>query len=93
MGEGDQNSTKSEDTNTFHIYLPSGGGLSYTPSIEHVVGEQDAKRCLFVLKLLQLHHALVSVSDPKPTPARIAFSCARVILEVIYTPDEVCGRD
>ena len=32
---------------------------------------------------------LVSVPDPKPTPARIAFS----ILEAIYTPDEVWGQD
>ena len=32
---------------------------------------------------------LVSVPDPKPTPARIAF----VILEAIYAPDEVWGRD
>ena len=36
---------------------------------------------------------LVSVPDPKPTPARIAFSIAGVILEVIYTPDEVWGLD
>ena len=36
---------------------------------------------------------LVSVPDPKPTPARIAFSFPRVILEAIYVPDEVWGRD
>ena len=60
---------------------------------------------------------VVSVPDPKPTPAWIAFSIARlfgsakclassrnagyiyqtifprVILEAIYTPDEVWGRD
>ena len=36
---------------------------------------------------------LVSVPDPKPTPARIAFSIARIQLEVIYAPDEVWGRD
>ena len=33
--------------------------------------------------------SLVSVPDPKPTPARISFPC--VILEVIYTPNEVWG--
>ena len=42
-------------------------------------------------------HCLVSVPDPKPTPAWIAFSIAcvfpRVILEAIYAPDEVWGRD
>ena len=36
---------------------------------------------------------VVSVPDPKPTPVRIAFSVAHifpcVILEAIYTPDEV----
>ena len=32
---------------------------------------------------------LASVTDPKPTPARIACS----ILEAIYAPDEVWGRD
>ena len=32
---------------------------------------------------------LVSVPDPKPTPAKILFS----ILEVIYTPDEVWGQE
>ena len=32
---------------------------------------------------------VVSVPDPKPNPAQIAFS----ILEVIYVPDEVWGRD
>ena len=32
---------------------------------------------------------LVSVPDPKPTLAQIAF----VILEAIYAPDEVWGRD
>ena len=32
---------------------------------------------------------LVLVPDPKPTPVWIAFS----ILEAIYTPDEVWGRD
>ena len=36
---------------------------------------------------------LVSVPDPKPTPARIAFSIARGELEAIYTPGEVWGRD
>ena len=36
---------------------------------------------------------LVSVPDPKSTPARIAFSFPRVILEVIYVLDEVWGRD
>ena len=35
--------------------------------------------------------SLVSVPDPKPTPARI--SVPRVILEAIYAPDEVWGRD
>ena len=35
--------------------------------------------------------SLVSVPDPKPTPARI--SIPRVILEAIYAPDEVWGRD
>ena len=40
-------------------------------------------------------YCIVSVPDPKPTPARIAFSIThkRVILEVIYAPDEVWGRD
>ena len=33
--------------------------------------------------------SLVSVPDPKPTPARIAFSILRVILEAIYAPGEV----
>ena len=54
-----------------------GGGGGEPPSIEHVVGEQDAKCCLFVMKLFvifQLHHALVSVSDTKPTSAQIAFT-------------------
>ena len=37
--------------------------------------------------------ALVSVSDPKPTPAQIAFSILRIILEAIYAPDEVWGQD
>ena len=44
--------------------------------------------------------AIVSVPDPKPTPAWIAFSIARgegsfprIILEAIYAPDEVWGRD
>ena len=45
----------------------------------------------------QLDHLLVSVPDPKPTPARIAFSIAsvfpHVILEAIYAPDEVWGPD
>ena len=36
---------------------------------------------------------LVSVPDPKPTPAQIVFSIARVILEAIYMPDEVWRRD
>ena len=36
---------------------------------------------------------LVSVTDPKPTPARIAFSIPRVILKAIYMPDEVWGQD
>ena len=35
----------------------------------------------------------VDVPDPKPTPARIAFSIVRVILEATYAPDEVWGRD
>ena len=34
---------------------------------------------------------LVSVPDPKPTPAWIAFSIVCVILEAIYAPDEVWG--
>ena len=34
---------------------------------------------------------LVSVPDPKPTPARIAFSI--VVLEAIYALDEVWGQD
>ena len=29
-------------------------------------------------------YKLVSVPDPKPTPAQITFSITRVILEVIY---------
>ena len=39
--------------------------------------------------------SVVSVPDPKPTPARIAFSIARAlaILEAIYVLDEVWGRD
>ena len=36
---------------------------------------------------------LVSVSDPKPTPARIAFNIPHVILKAIYVPDEVWGQD
>ena len=36
-------------------------------------------------------YQLVSVPDPKPTPARIASSI--VILEAIYAPDEVWGRN
>ena len=35
--------------------------------------------------------SVVSVPNPKLTPARIAFSIARVILEAIYAPDEVWG--
>ena len=36
---------------------------------------------------------LVSVPDPKPTPAQIAFSIVflHVILKAIYVPDEVWG--
>ena len=53
----------------------------------HSIGQQPT--------LKSTHHTslqhLVSVPDPKPTPARIAFPC--VILEVIYAPDEVWGRD
>ena len=37
------------------------------------------------------NQGLVSVPDPKPTPARITFP--HVILEVIYALDEVWGRD
>ena len=36
---------------------------------------------------------LVSVSDPKPTPAQIGFSILLVILKAIYAPDEVWGQD
>ena len=36
---------------------------------------------------------IVSVPDPKPTPARIGFSITCVILEVIYALEEVWGRD
>ena len=36
-------------------------------------------------------YALVSVPDPKPTPAQIAFNIVPVILEAIYGPDEVWG--
>ena len=37
---------------------------------------------------------VVSVPDPKPTPARIAFSVfLHAILEAIYVLDEVSGRD
>ena len=36
---------------------------------------------------------IVSIPDPKPTPVRIAFSILHVILEAIYAPDEVWGRD
>ena len=35
--------------------------------------------------------SLISVPDPKPTPAQI--SIPRVILKAICTPDEVWGRD
>ena len=35
---------------------------------------------------------LVSVPDPKPTPAQITFIIA-CLLEVIYVPDEVWGQD
>ena len=46
---------------------------------------------------IQICASLVSVPDPKPIPARIAFSIAHVfpyvILEAIYAPDEVWGRD
>ena len=82
MGKGAQNSTKSEDIrNLPHILtVPSGGGGGL-PSIEHVVGKQDAKRCLFViLKLFiifQLHHALVPVSDPnQPQHGSLSVACA-----------------
>ena len=34
---------------------------------------------------------LVSVSDPKPTPVRIAFSIRYTGLEAIYALDEVWG--
>jgi len=40
-----------------------------------------------------LNMVLVSVPDPKPTPAWIAFSITYVILEAIYAPDEVWGQD
>ena len=33
------------------------------------------------------------VQDPKPTPAWITFSIPCGILEAIYIPDEVWGRD
>ena len=36
---------------------------------------------------------VVSVPDPKPTPAQIALSIVGVILEAIYTLDEVWERD
>ena len=36
---------------------------------------------------------IVLVPDPKPTPAQIAFSIVHLILEAIYPPDEVWGRD
>ena len=35
----------------------------------------------------------VLVPDPTPTPAWIAFSIPRVIVEAIYAPDEVWGQD
>ena len=40
-------------------------------------------------------YGVVLVPDPKPTPARITFSIIfpHVILEAIYAPDEVWGRD
>ena len=49
--------------------------------------------CPLLLTHLALFLPLVSVPDPKPTPARITFSIMCVILEAIYTPDEVWGRD
>lgn len=36
---------------------------------------------------------VVLVPDSKPTPAQITFTIARIILEVIYAPNEVWGRD
>ena len=49
--------------------------------------------CILNSKFKNLSSILVSVPDPKPTPARITFSITRIILEVIYVPDEVWGRD
>ena len=44
----------------------------------------------FYLVMWKAWSELVSVPDPKPTPAWIVFSIVlSVILEVIYTPDEV----
>ena len=50
-----------------------------------------------------LSHNLVSVPDPKPTPAQIGlkycdlirhvYCFLRVVLEAIYAPDEVWGQD
>ena len=39
----------------------------------------------------RVSYCLVSVPDPKPTPARITFSIPRVILQAIHAPDEVWG--
>ena len=44
----------------------------------------------FKNSLIDVH--LVLVSDPKPT-AQNAFSILHVLLEAIYAPDEVWGRD
>ena len=41
--------------------------------------------------VLQFYIYIVLVPDPKPNPACMAFSIVRVILEVIYMPDEVWG--
>ena len=36
---------------TYHTYLASGGRLSYTPSIERVVGWRYVKRILLILQI------------------------------------------
>ena len=53
----------------------------------------EPKRVGVVVSLRGGTGIVVLVPDPKPTPAWIAFSIVCTILEAIYAPDEVWGRD
>ena len=78
--------------------------LSLVPKLSCVNGPESGNETVYLTVVLlsagslpelsiAVYVCVVSVPDPKPTPARIAFSITRVILEAIYAPDEVWGRD